>query len=601
MSDDLKLVEAWRKRGPVKWAEGAGGWIGTNGKPVKLTDWQRAALSAWWDNRAECTTFAISNTKKTGKTFLDSLLLCWRWLALPGQHFAQGNDFEQSQARQILEVAEMVRRNPYLNENTRIGKSELTFIPTGSTLSALASDATGNSGANFLTTSHTETWGVIYEGSIRSYEELTPVPGLFYGFPCLRICDSYAGITGESITWQSLVDRGLNGERINDPWPIYKAGQLILFHATGAEARERCYRGTAEEAKAYYAEQQRTLRPNTFLRFHANQETTGESQFLPAGAWDACYSPEVKPLTPNDARRVILGADASTSRDYTALVGVERGSIFKDTVLVRTWKPQRGILRLGKPTIDLEATIGEEVLEMHKRGQVEAVIADPFQLHTLIIKWERAGIKVIELPQSSGRVEADQSLYDSVIARTVRHYNHPELNAALNDAIAIETPRGFRLAKDKTSKKIDAAVALSMALHGALGVKEPGKMQVLPENPFYDGAPISEYLEIDGQFVYAPGHNTRPHPQGVTWRNCRYSSKGCEACVKELEAEGYYQKQDEDARILLQRGAGEPATEQEADREFFSHLGMLNQDNQTRRQDEQFIQKFKRAALGRRN
>jgi hypothetical protein len=101
MDNNLALVKAWRDRGPIIWAEGVCGWVGTNGRAVKLTEWQRAVLSTWWDNRDDVTTLAISNVKKTGKTFLNALLLCWRWLALPGQHFASGNDFDQSQARQF--------------------------------------------------------------------------------------------------------------------------------------------------------------------------------------------------------------------------------------------------------------------------------------------------------------------------------------------------------------------------------------------------------------------------------------------------------------------------------------------------------------------
>jgi hypothetical protein len=394
----------------------------------------------------------------------------------------------------------MVERNDYLRENVKQGKSELIFIPTGSTLTALASDASGNSGANFITTSHTETWGVEYEQSIRSFEELTPIPGLFNGFPCLRICDSYAGLIGESKTWQGLVDNGLLGERINDDWSIYKNGQVILFHMTGQEARDRCYRGTPAEAKRYYTEQERTLRPNTFIRFHANQQTTGESSFLPPGAWELCYSADVKPLLPTDKRKVVLGADASTSRDFTALVGMEGD----DVVLARTWKPQKVAgLRMGKPTIDIDETITQEVLNMHQRGQVLAVVCDPYQLATSIIKWEKAGIKVIELAQNAGRVESDQSLYDSVIARTIRHLNNSDLNEAVHNAIAIETPRGIRIAKEKTSKKIDACVACSMALWGvrssprAAPMPEKQPMQkslwnIEPETPIID----NEGLEI---------------------------------------------------------------------------------------------------------
>jgi hypothetical protein len=477
-SQAQKYIAELQERGPVAWCEGAHGWTGEDGQPITLAPWQRAALNAWWNHRRDTSTFAISNVKKTGKTFTNAVLLAWRWLALPGDHFAIGNDLDQSAARQFGEIRDMVQRHPSLKELCKVGKLELLFEPTGSRLIALAADAAGNAGSNHLTASHTEAWGIIYEAGIRAFEEMTPPPGRFYGLPALRICDSYAGFEGESKIWHDLVDRGVNGERISKEWPIYVAGGLILFHAIGEEARERFYRGGKAEAAAYYKDQAASLRPNTFTRMHGNERTTGEGAFLPPGAWEVCYSPDVKPITLNDKHRLVLGADASTSRDLTALVGsyYNEKADAVDVGLVRTWKPIRVAgIRSGKPTVDLDLTIGAAVLELHRAGLVDCVYADPYQLHTLILTWQKSGIKVIELAQNAGRVEADQSLYDAVISKSIRHYNDPTLNEHIKNAVAIETVRGFRLTKERTSKKIDAAVALSMSHYGALGL---GKMTV---------------------------------------------------------------------------------------------------------------------------
>src|SRR5512139_2632093 len=177
-----ELVREWRDRGPVAWAEGVYGWVGVDGHPVQLTPWQRAALGAWWEHREDVTTLAISNIKKTGKTFVNAALLCWRWLCLPGEHYAIGNDLDQAAGRQFQEIAAMVRRNTYLRQNVKATARQLTFVPTGSTITALAVDAAGNAGANHLTASHTEAWGIVYENGIRAFEELTPPPGEFYRF-----------------------------------------------------------------------------------------------------------------------------------------------------------------------------------------------------------------------------------------------------------------------------------------------------------------------------------------------------------------------------------------------------------------------------------
>ena len=166
-----KYIKELQDRGPVRWAQGPHGWIDQSGQPVTLEAWQVAALDVWFQVRSEITTLGLSNIKKTGKTFINAVLLAWRWLAIPGQHFAAGNDLDQSQARQFQEISDMVRRNPFLSENVKIGKMELEFTLTGSRLTCLAADAAGNAGANHATVSHTEAWGILYEAGIRSWEE----------------------------------------------------------------------------------------------------------------------------------------------------------------------------------------------------------------------------------------------------------------------------------------------------------------------------------------------------------------------------------------------------------------------------------------------
>jgi|GEM_PF-2425913 len=557
MVDAAAYVSRLREIGPAAWAEGPFGWIGEDGKPITLTPWQRAALDAWWNNRAEVSTFALSNVKKTGKTLTNSILLCWRWLALPGVHFALGNDLDQSVARQFGMIADMTRRNGYLSQVVKVTGRELRFESTNSTLAALAVDAAGNSGANHLTASHTEAWAVLYENGIRAFEELTPPPGRFYGLPALRILDSYAGFEGESNTWHGIVDRGLEGKRVSEDWPIYKAGGLLLFHMEGEEARRRCFRGTPQEAAQYYEDQKRELRPNAFLRMHGNERTAGESAFVPEGAWEACYSPSVKPVQAGDKAKLVVGADASTSGDYTALVGCvyDQRSEITDVRLVRVWKP-RAILgiRGGRATVDIDETIGAAVLDLHAAGQLRAVVCDVYQLHTCVIKWEKAGIKVIELNQNAGRVDSDQALYNAINSQSIRHYNEPELTRAVRNAVARETPRGFRLDKEKASRKIDAAVALSMAYWGARlyfgRIDDSGPAWIPDPWDVFDSEDLSEMdpgqleivrrWELEAKKPYM-GHwhiNARPHPAGVNWRNCRYHSQGCLACVEEMESDG---------------------------------------------------------------
>ena len=335
-----ELNEIWREQSPAAWAESKYGWVGTDGKPIKLHPWQRAVLDAWWEHKGDTSTLGISNIKKTGKTFLDAVLVAWRWLALPGLHFCVANDLDQAQARQFNEVLEMVRRNPFLAKNVRFSARSLEFIPTQSVLQALSGDATGNAGANHLTVSHTEAWGVCYEQDIRNWEELTVPPGLFYGLPALRIADSYAGHLDESNTWHGLVDRGLKGERVSDEWPIYKAGGLLLFHIAGEEAQERCFRGRPEEAAEYYAEQRQTLRENSYRRLHLMSARNRLARFIDPEAWERLIDVHHHPLQAGSSQPVFVGLDLALSPegDDCALIGLYGEGGLTKVAFHKVWK-----------------------------------------------------------------------------------------------------------------------------------------------------------------------------------------------------------------------------------------------------------------------
>jgi len=61
-------------------------------------------------------------------------------------------------------------------------------------------------------------------------------------------------------------------------------------------------------------------------------------------------------------------------------------------------------------------------------------------------------------------IPASQRLYDAIIERRIVHPNDPRLNAHVAAAIARHGRRGWRIDKANRQDKIDAVVALAMAL-----------------------------------------------------------------------------------------------------------------------------------------
>jgi phage terminase large subunit-like protein len=76
----------------------------------------------------------------------------------------------------------------------------------------------------------------------------------------------------------------------------------------------------------------------------------------------------------------------------------------------------------------------------------------------------KKGLPMQEYPQTIPNLtEMGQGLYDLVKGGGIVFYPDKELRKEANVAIAKETTRGFRIAKEKTSAKIDQIVALAMA------------------------------------------------------------------------------------------------------------------------------------------
>ena len=449
------LMEQWRGMSPIEWAEHPFGWIGDTGQSITLAEWQRVILSQYWQRRHDVSTLFISTTKKAGKTLLNSLVTCYRWLTIPSVHFVVGNDKDQSAELQINMIGAMIKRHPVLSRFVRVNRSELIFEPTGSRIVSLPMDASGAAGANFATVSFTEVWGFTYEENQRLYDELTPIPAAS-AYDCLRIVDSYAGFDGESELLQGVWDRGKSGERVNDQWPVYLVGQQLSYIHQGEDAQRRCWRFGESGRDGYYSEQAATLRPNAYRRLHLNEWVSAESAFILPGQWDALIDPDYRCPTEGD---LVVGIDLAVKHDTSAVVSVVT-SANDGSVLglgpYRIFRP--------RPTVDLQA-IEEYLIELFGKYWIASAVADPYQAALLMQRMLGQGLTIDEYPQTVGRMtEAGNTLFDLIRQRRLVVYpGTDDLRKHVLACTAKETERGIRLIKTTAGRKIDAAIALAMA------------------------------------------------------------------------------------------------------------------------------------------
>lgn len=194
----------------------------------------------------------------------------------------------------------------------------------------------------------------------------------------------------------------------------------------------------------------------------------GESAFVTPEQWAACEDPRGVPPRPDNRIELYVGLDAAPKHDSTAVVS----AYWSDGLLrlgpYRIWRSS--FLRpLSFP--DVEAY----VRTLHLTFTVRWILADPFQMASMIAGLKSEGVAIEEFPQTSGNLtRATQALFDMVQRRQLRVYSAPDLREhVVENAVAVESARGLKLEKIRSAKKIDGAVALSMAIVAALEAPRP--------------------------------------------------------------------------------------------------------------------------------
>ncbi|TKB75260.1 MAG: hypothetical protein E8D45_07850 [Nitrospira sp.] len=437
------------------------------GRPFGLLPHQKEILALAFafdeEGRLPWDTIIWSCPKKSGKTTINAAVTVW-WSftqEAPNELYVLANDQEQALSRVFKSIAGLLIHNGDLTASADIRAREI-LLSNGTTIAALASDFAGNAGSNHGVTSWDELWAYASESARRLWEELTPVPTRKNS---VRFVTTYAGWENESLLLQELYKQGVGpdehpdgqGERLHPTLPVFVNREARLFIYWDHEPR------MAWQTDAYYQAQRRTLRPSTYLRLHENRWTVAESRFITPDLWDTNIDATLTPLLPNSEYRLFVGVDAGIKHDTAAVVAVCWDGDRLRLAAHRIWTPS------PDHPLDLEATIEAYLRELCDRYDVSRIACDPYQLHRSITTLRAAGLRIEEFPQTTANTtRMGQALFDLLNGKNVRLYPSDELRAQALNTVAVESPRGWRIAKEKAGKKIDAVVALAMACCAAL-------------------------------------------------------------------------------------------------------------------------------------
>jgi hypothetical protein len=428
-------------------------------RPFTLTPAERLFLTFAFeltpDGRLRYPELLWSAPKKSGKSGFAAMLLLYVVRVLGGR-FAEGycaaNDFEQAQGRVYQAASRIVAASPMLAADASITANKIEFRSTGATITALAQDYAGAAGANPTISCFDELWGYASERAHRLWDEMVPPPTR--RIAC-RLTVSYAGFLGESNLLETLYKRGQSGEQLAPD--LYSAGSLLMFWT---------HEFTAPWQTPQWRDEMRAAsRPNAYLRQIENRWVTSESPFIDMDWWDQCTDPDTGPLLTEPWREVFIGVDASVKRDSTAVVAVSWDADAQKVRLIghRIFQPS------PQDPLDFEGTIEATLRDMFSRYRPNEVRYDPWQMQAPAQRLLQAGVPMVEFPQTQARLtDAGSNLYELVKGRNLVVYPDAEIRLAVQRSIAIETGRGWRIAKEKASHKIDVVVALALAALAAV-------------------------------------------------------------------------------------------------------------------------------------
>ena len=266
---------------------------------------------------------------------------------------------------------------------------------------------------------------------------------------------TYAGFEGESTLLEELYKRGLQQPLIAED---LHAGDGLLFFWSHK-------RLAPWQSESWLAEMRRSLRPNQFLRMIENRFVTSESSFVDMSKWDRCVDARLGQVLNDPALPVYIGVDASFKHDQTAIVAVTYDQAAQQVRLVfhRIFQPS------PDDPLDFEATIERTLCELRERFAVCKILFDPSQMQAVAQRLLNQGLPIEEFPQSPANLTAaSQNLYELIESQNLVVYPSEALRLAVSRAIAVETPRGWRISKQTQSHKIDAVIALAMSCLAAI-------------------------------------------------------------------------------------------------------------------------------------
>lgn len=463
------------------------------GKPVKLRPWQKKEILKIYDNPHGTRRAIVSFGRKNGKTALAAFLLLVHTCGPEARPNSQLNSAAQSkdQAAILFKLAaKIVRLSPDLNAVVVIRDTikELFCPELGTLYKALSAEASTAYGLSPVFIVHDEL-GQVKGPRSELYDALETAVGA-HDEPLSIIISTQAPTDADLLS--VLIDDALQG---NDPHVVislYTAGMdLDPFGEEAMKAANPAFgdflnadlvRGMAEDARRMPA------RESQYRNLVLNQRVEANSPFVSRSLWASCGD---EPEEFDEDTAIYAGLDLSSVNDLTAFVpiGMMGGKwqihpVFwlpleglgdksrKDRVPYDVWHEQGHLLAAPGKSVDYEF-VAVFLWDFCQSHNVKKIAFDRWGFKHLKPWLLKAGFTeetieeiFVEFGQGFQSMSpALRELEGEILNGRVAHGAHPVLTMCAANAVVVSDPSGNRkLAKDKSSGRIDGMVALAMAM-----------------------------------------------------------------------------------------------------------------------------------------
>jgi len=481
------------------------------GKKVKLRPWQQTEIRKIYDNPHGTRRAIISFGRKNAKTTLAAFLLLLHTCGPEARPNSQLNSAAQSkeQAAILFKLAaKIVRLSPDLSSVVVIRDTikELFCPDLGTLYKALSAEASTAYGLSPVFIVHDEL-GQVKGPQSELYDALETAVGA-HDDPLSIIISTQAPTDADLLS--VLIDDAMQG---NDPKvvvslytapmtldPFSEEAMLAANPAFGDFLNADLVRGMAEDARRMPA------REPQYRNLVLNQRVDATSPFVSRSLWESCSA---EPEQLDEDTPLYGGLDLSEVQDLTALVLIgKQADVWgvyptfwlpkagladksrKDRVPYDLWEREGKLIAAPGKSIDYE-WVAARLYELDQKHNIRKIAFDRWGFKHLRPWLLKAGFtedRVDELFEEFGQgfqsmSPALRELEGEILNGRLAHGGHPVLTMCAGNAVVVSDPAGNRkLAKNKSSGRIDGMVALTMAM----GVAPSDVGDVVPASPWDD-------------------------------------------------------------------------------------------------------------------